>query len=195
MDIQIRQGEACDSTRIGELSYMASDGAVEYLFHDLVPNVSALQVLCDGLKRDVYPHTYKSALVAHDNTTVVGMALSYPARFHCITEALAQFLPSDRLAHFNEFYNTRVEGSYLLDALCVDAHYRGQGIGAALLKATQEKAIKEGFSVLSLIVFADNVTAIQFYEGQGFKTQKQIRLAPHEKIPHEGGCLLMSQSL
>jgi len=112
MNVSYRQGNKGDCHRIAELDYIASDGAVEYLFHDLVPDKSALQLLSDGLEQDVYPHTFRSCIVAEFDQKIIGMALSYPAHFHCITDELTNFLPANRLEKFHEFYSARVEGSY-----------------------------------------------------------------------------------
>lgn len=195
MNVNYRQGKKEDCPRIAELDYIASGGTVEYLFHDLVPDKSAIQILSDGLEQDVYPHTFRSCIVAESGQKIIGMALSYPAHFHCITDELVNFLPPDRLERFREFYSTRAEGSYFLDAMCVDEMYQGAGIGKSLLEHTKINASSEGYNELSLIVFADNTRAIKLYEKQGFKSIKNIQLEPHKLIPHEGGCLLMKCAL
>jgi len=195
MNLNYRQGKREDSQRIAELDYIASDGVVEYLFHDVVPGLSALQLLSTGLEQDEYPHTFRSCIVAESDQEIVGMALSYPAEHHCITDELATFLPADRLERFREFYSSRVEGSYFLDAMSVEENYRGLGIGKALLDKTKVKASSEGYGELSLIVFADNTRAINLYEHSGFKRVKNIELQPHQLIPHEGGCILMNCAL
>lgn len=123
------------------------------------------------------------------------MALSYPSEFHCITDELVNFLPVERLERFREYYSSRVEGSYFLDAMCVDENYRGKGFGKTLLEQTKAKARTEGFGELSLIVFADNARAINLYENSGFKHVKNINLESHKLIPHEGGCILMKCAL
>lgn len=195
MNVNYRQGKRDDCRRIAELDYMASGGAVEYLFHDLLANKSALELVSDSLEKDIYPHTFRSCIVAESNQGIMGMALSYPAQFHCITDELVNFLPPDRLQRFREFYSARVEGSYFLDAICVDEKYRGIDIGKTLLEQTKIKANREGYNELSLIAFADNTRAIRLYEKQGFKRVKHIELEPHELIPHEGGCVLMKCAL
>jgi ribosomal protein S18 acetylase RimI-like enzyme len=192
MHVNYRQGEEGDSQRIAELDNMASDGVVEYLFRDLVPTMSAIDVLANGLEKDVYPHTFRSCIVAETEQNVVGMAMSYPAAFHCLSDELMDFIPRDRLERFYAFYSTRVEGSYYLDALSVDEPYRGLGIGRALLEKTKIKAQNEGYTELSLIVFSENTQAIALYQQQGFTGIKNIALEPHELIPHKGGCLLMN---
>lgn len=195
MKVTYRQGRKEDSLKIAELDYIASAGAAEFLFHDLVPDSTPTQVIANELENDFYPHTYRNAIVAESNNQVVGMALSFPSEFHCITNQMKDFFPPERLEHFNEFFSTRVEGSYLLDTIAVEEEFRSQGIGQQLLEHTIQKAKNEGYLVLSLLVFADNIKGIKFYEQNGFRIVKNVELEYHELIPHEGGCLLMSKQI
>lgn len=191
MELDYRLGKKEDSGRIAQLDYLASGGAAEYLFHDLVENVSPVELIASSLENDEYPHSYRSAIVVEHNNEIIGMSLSFPAKYHTITDELRNFLPVDRLEHFKHFFSTRVEGSYFLDALCVDERYRNNGIGSKLIELTKRKAKDEGFDILSLIVFADNREARQLYEREGFENVRNIELQPLELVPHEGGCILM----
>lgn len=110
MNLNYRQGKKDDGQNIAELDYIASDGAVEYLFHDLVSGLSAIQLLSNGLEQDEYPHTFRSCIVAESDQKIVGMALSYPAEFHCITDELVNVLPADRIERFREFYSAGLRG-------------------------------------------------------------------------------------
>jgi ribosomal protein S18 acetylase RimI-like enzyme len=191
MQIKYRDGLKKDSKQIAELIYIASGGAIEFLFHDLVPNLSPTQIVAHNLENDYYPHSYKSAIVAEYNEDIIGVSLSYPSHFHKITDEMKKFLPKERIEHFKHFYSARVEKSLLIDALCVHEKYRRKGIGSELIDLTKKKAEEIGYDTLSLIVFADNLTALQFYRNNGFEIIEKIELKPHELIPHKGGCLLM----
>ncbi|MEM1251022.1 MAG: GNAT family N-acetyltransferase [Cyanobacteria bacterium P01_H01_bin.21] len=195
MKVIYREGEKADSHSIAELDYTASGGAAEFLFHDLLPGYSPVQIIASNLEKDLYPYTYRNAIVAELNNKVIGMSLSFPATYHQITPEMREFFPTDRLAHFQDFFSTRVVGSFFLDALCVLADCRNQGIGAQLIELTQSKAKEEGYNTLSLIVFADNVRAQQLYRQHGFETVRPIELKSHPLIPHQGGCLLMKADL
>lgn len=195
MNIRYRQGKKEDSYRIAELDNCASDGAIDYLFHGLVPGMTPIEIVASGLENDTDPHTFRNAIVAESVGKIIGMSLSFPAYYHAITDELRAFLPADRLEHFREFFSTRVEGSYFLDALCVDEQYRGRGIGSRLIELMREKAQQEGYAVLSLIVFADNISAQRLYRRSGFEIVKNIELKPHTLLPHEGGCLLMKADI
>ncbi len=191
MEITYRVGKKEDSDQIAEMINAASDGIVEYLFHDLVPGMSPVEVVAYNLDNGAYPHICKSAVVACDGNNLVGMALSYPSSYHEITDEMRDFLPPERLEHFSAFYSSRVENTWFLDALCVLESHRKQSIGEKLILLTKENAIHNGYDALSLIVFADNAPAISVYERAGFEVVQKIELRGNEHIRHEGGCLLM----
>lgn len=191
MSINYRPGRKKDCNTIAELINIASDGVVEYLFHDLVPGMTPVQVVARNLENDNYPHSYRNAIVATEESAVIGMALSYPSSFHRVTDDMKKFFPADRLKHFSHFYSSCIEGSWFLDALCVRESHRRRGIGEKLISLVKEKALKNGCPTLSLIVFADNTLAIPVYERNGFKAVQRIELRGNDYIKHEEGCFLM----
>ena len=189
--IKYRSAKKEDSRKLAEQINIASDGVVEYLFHDLIPGMTPVQVVAYNLENDNYPHSYKSAFGACDGDELVGMALSYPSSYHKITDEMRSFFPADRIEHLTAFYSSRVENTWFLDALCVIENHRRRGIGAKLLSLTKEKAIESGCNTLSLIVFADNTLAIPLYEHTGFEFVQKVELRGNEFIKHDDGCLLM----
>ena len=193
--ITYRVGRKDDSSRFAELDDIASGGAIEYLFHDLIPGMTPVEIVAMDLAQDSFPHTFRNVILADYHTQIIGMALSFPAKFHTITKQMRSFFPADRLQHFKQFFSTRVEGSYFLDALCVDEKYRKTGIGGKLIDLTKAKAGQEGFDTLSLIAYADNTDALRLYEHKGFSIVQTIELRPHRLIPHQGGCLLLKCDL
>ncbi len=191
MAISYRLAEKGDSFRIAELINIASEGVVEHLFHDLVPEMSPVQLIAYNLEQDNYPHSYQNASVAVDGPKVIGMALSYPSSYHKITDEMRNFFPKERLDHLSDFYSSRVQDSWYLDALGVDEIYRRKGIGKRLVELTQKKAKENGYEVLSLIAFADNAPALGLYNDLGFQLVKEVNLEGNEFIAHQDGCLLL----
>ena len=191
MTLRYRPAEKADSGKLAEFINIASDGIVEYLFHDLVPGMKPVQVVAHNLENDYYPHSYRSAIVATEETDVIGMALSYPSSYHKITDGMRGFFPADRLEHLSHFYSSRIENSWYLDTLYVAENHRKRGIGMALISLTKEMAVENGFNSLSLIVFSDNTLAIPLYEGTGFEVVQKVELQGNQFIKHKDGCLLM----
>lgn len=191
MDITYRTARKSDCLQIAEMINMASSGVVEFLFHDLFPELTPVQIVAHNLENTRGSHTYKNTIVAESDDRIVGMALSFPSHFHEITAEMRQFFPADRLEHLSDFYAARVEDSYFLDAICVEEKMRGNGIGSQLISLTKKNAKQRGFDTVSLVVFADNTAALSVYRRHKFEMVAPIKLHSHERIPHEGGCLLM----
>jgi RimJ/RimL family protein N-acetyltransferase len=59
----------------------------------------------------------------------------------------------------------------------IQAEYRGQGLGRALLLQTLEHALKNGLLRVTLEAREDNVRAIRLYESVGFKHEGQAQCA------------------
>ena len=187
--------EKKDCAVLAELINMASEGVVEYLFRDLVPGVTPVQLIAHNLENVDTPHCYKSAIVARDGDDVVGMTLSYSSDFHYISDEMRDFFPPDRLEHLSDFYAARVENSWYLDTLGVFEGHRRQGIGEKLISLTKDKAVENGYNALSLIVFADNELALPVYKRTGFEIVRKVELGANEYIHHEDGSLLLNCKL
>lgn len=191
MKIIYREGKKEDSLRIAELDYIASDGAIEFLFHDLITTMTPVQIVASNLESDSYPYSYRSVIVAEYDETIIGMSLSFPGKYHKITDEMKNFFPHDRINHFKHFFSAPVGDSYFLDALCVDENFRNRGIGSKLIELTKNKARNEGYNSLCLLVFKDNTNAQNVYKKNGFEVIDWIELPSHQLMPHEGGCALM----
>ena len=192
MGYQYGPAEKNDCGALAELINLASDGVVEYLFHDLVPGMTPVELIAHNLENVDTPHCYKSAIVARDGDDVVGMALSYSSDFHHISDKMRNFFPADRLAHLGGFYAARVENSWYLDTLGVFEGHRRQGVGEKLISLTKEKAVENGYNTLSLIVFADNELALPVYRRSGFEIVRKVELGGNEYIHHKDGSLLLN---
>lgn len=191
MEITYRNGKKEDCRVLVKFVNIASEGVLEFLFHDLIPDMSPIQMVAHNLGAENSYYSYKNAIVAEYKQNLTGISLSYPSSFHQITEEMKNFLPEDRLEHFKSFYSSRVEDSLFLNALCVDERFRGQGIGTELIFLTKKKAKEIGYKALSLMVLADNTEAQRLYSRCGFIIAEAVELKSHELIPHEGGCFLM----
>jgi len=79
-------------------------------------------------------------------------------------------------AGFTQLYplisSVRAIKNWLLNDLYVDAAYRKQGIGEALIKTAMDFAAGENATYLKLETAVDNYTAQSLYEAIGFKKQE-----------------------
>jgi len=195
MNITYRTGRKEDCPKLAELVYMASDGVVEFLFHDLFDGVGPIQMVTHNLEKATGYYTYKNTIIAEGGSAVIGASFFYPSRYHAISDEMRKFFPEDRLEHLKHILSDRVENSLYLDTLCVDEKFRGNGIGGELISLTRKKAVEEGFNALSLIALADNTDAHRLYYRCGFEVVSHVKMESHELIPHEGGAYLMCCNL
>ncbi|MDQ2049044.1 GNAT family N-acetyltransferase [Natronolimnohabitans sp. A-GB9] len=72
----------------------------------------------------------------------------------------------------------------LLSNIYVEAAYRDQGLGAALLEAAEAELADQGADAVVLEVMAENEAARRFYEHRGYET---YRVAMTRDITAEGG--------
>ncbi|WP_295671811.1 GNAT family N-acetyltransferase [uncultured Mucilaginibacter sp.] len=79
-------------------------------------------------------------------------------------------------AGFTQLYplisSVRAIKNWLLNDLYVDAAYRKQGIGEALIKTAMDFAKEQGSAYVKLETAYDNYTAQSLYEAIGFKKQE-----------------------
>lgn len=67
---------------------------------------------------------------------------------------------------------------FLIDGICVTRSARGQGIGAALIRALGAEAARRGYGALRLEVVDNNLRARALYERMGFRVIKHESLGP-----------------
>ena len=68
---------------------------------------------------------------------------------------------------FNDF------DSLYIDDICVDEQARGNKVGTRIFEFVKNFANREGFYNITLNVWAENPTAMRFYEACGMKEQKR----------------------
>ena len=105
---------------------------------------------------------------------------------------MRSFIPGERLEQLKEFYDSRIDNSFLINAMYVDEKFRRKGIANQLMAMVREEARSLGFDKLSLFVLSDNTPAQKLYHSNGFKTVKEIAFNDSAKVNHEGGFTLMA---
>lgn len=183
-----------DKSAIAALICEAGGGLYEFLFDDLLPFVSALDIVAAGVGMSSGPLSYENCLVATSGSAgVVGVANFFPA--DSISDEAFLSLVSERFDHIRPMLRLRDRGSLFLNAVAVAGKYRGNGIGTRLIDRTEARALKAGFPCLSLHVWADNLAAIKLYRRHGFVEVGIAALALSPRLPHRGGSLLMRKML
>jgi ribosomal protein S18 acetylase RimI-like enzyme len=195
VQLRYERGAIEDVPWLAQLIDLASDGIIDHLYRDLIPGITPTQAVAFGLKNEDSPYSYKSAIVVRDRTDILGMALSYHSSHHVISNEMRMVFPAERLSPLERLYTPKIQDGWFLDALCVTQSARRKGVGQRLIELTKDEAIERGCDVMSLIVFADNGSAIRLYERTGFAVSRAIEVPSGRYIRHNDGCLLMTCAL
>lgn len=191
--VQIAYRMACsdDSREIARLMCIAGGGVYEFLFDDLIPFVTAVDLLSSGIGGENYPISYRNCYVASlgRDGEIVAAANVFPADL--LKEDHYVLFGSERHDHIRPMLELQDWGSMFLNSLAVSDAYRGFGIGAALLGWAESRAAEAGHDRLSLHVWADNIPAVNFYEARRFVRVGIARIPAHPRLPHTGGSILM----
>ena len=190
----IRQGRLEDCLDIARMIDSSAEGATNYLYQHVRQGKSSIEVLAEQLASEVH-YSYANTIVAEFNNNVVAMALSFPSNGLVLDENLLQQYSASRQQYLKYFSTNRINDSWHLDAIYVDAPHRNVGLGGHLLAAVKQQAGYYGFPVLQVFVFGSNEDAIRFYRANGFSIDKRIQTDSHEFLSHHGYLLLMKCTL
>jgi ribosomal protein S18 acetylase RimI-like enzyme len=190
-----RTAHLTESLDVARFIRVAGGGLYEFLFDDLVPLLSADELLAIAIASDNDPVSYRNCHVAIDEGSgnILGTANAFPADL--LRDPSYGLLPSERAEHIRPMLRLQDWGSMFLNALAVDDQYRGRGIGSCLLDWALAHARELGLPRLSLHVWADNFAAREYYRARGFIDIGVADIALHPRLPHQGGSVLMSRSL
>ena len=148
--MKIRRAENKDKHRIGELLSQVLE-----VHHCARPDIfkTGARKYTDDELGEILRDDTRPIFVAEENGEVLGYAF-------CV---FIQHKESNILTDIKTLY---------IDDLCVDEKKRGMGIGRALYNFVVEYAKDSGCYNVTLNVWADNKSALAFYESIGLHKQK-----------------------
>lgn len=178
MDIEYSFGEKRDCVEIAYWINLAGHGYIEYLFDDLIKGRTALQHLVTILQKDEH-YSYKNVDIAVQKNSVIGLVFSYAAELNLVTIEMQEMLSADRIQCMHYFADHLVPNSWYINTIGVIEPLRRQGVARQLLQCATQRALKNGYTTLSLHVYENNTPAIALYESFGFVKEERIELSGH----------------
>jgi GNAT superfamily N-acetyltransferase len=182
MSIGLRNARPDDARALAELIAIAGAGIPQWLWSGMVePGEGVFDVGERRARRDTGGFSWTNAVVAEHGGAVVGMLLGYPLDVDDSDPAdlppiLRPFLELER----------HVPGSWYINAFAIFEPLRSKGIGARLLSAATDRALKAGCPEMSVQYFSENPRAGAFYARHGF-TETASRKLPEPSICSHGG--------
>tara|TARA_R110002049_G_scaffold147342_1_gene310068 strand:+ start:33569 stop:34216 length:648 start_codon:yes stop_codon:yes gene_type:complete len=190
-EFSIRDGQLSDCHVLARLINESSKGAADYLFNQKDNHgKNAEEMVSELLAREVH-YSYANSIVVQFEGNVVGMALSFPSSGLMLSEQIKQHYSERQFQYVKYFAENTIADSWHLDAICIDAEYRGNGIGRDLLQKVKQQASYYKYPELEVFVFANNTGAIRFYQRHGFAECKEIDVSGHEFLNDKSPLLLM----
>ncbi|WP_291851480.1 GNAT family N-acetyltransferase [Bradyrhizobium sp.] len=197
MPVQItyRMARSDDSRDIARFMCIAGGGVYEFLFDDLIPFVTAIDLLSIGIGGEQHPISYRNCCVATlgGDGGIIAAANVFPA--DRLKQDQLMLLGSERHNHIRPMLELQDWGSMFLNSLAVDDAHRGSGIGASLLNWAEARTVEAGYDRLSLHVWADNLDAVSFYEARHFVRVGVASIPAHPRLSHHGGSILMRHAV
>lgn len=185
-----------DARAIARLIDIAGEGIPNLIWSNMAePGQSALDVGQANACCDVGGLSYRNALVAEAEGSVVGMILGYIVEQpdEEMNEAPSN-LPG--LARPFVAHEPKPDGTFYIDALAVLPGWRGCGIGSHLLVAAEQRARNLGATNMSIQHFAHSKNAVKLYSRAGFHASAQsFALSPHCQHCNTGDVELLFKAL
>ncbi len=193
--ITYRMARPDDSRDLARYMCIAGGGVYEFLFDDLIPFVTAVDLLSAGIGGECYPVSYRNCCVAALGLDGEVVAAANVFAADMLKEDNYVLLGSERHDHIRPLLELQDWGSMFLNSLAVSDAHRGSGIGAKLLDWAEDRTAEAGYDRLSLHVWADNIPAVNFYKARRFVAVGVAEIPAHPRLPHHGGSILMSKAM
>lgn len=178
-----------DCHDIAALYSISSDGVADYIWSTLAESGdNVLDIGAQRYAREDVGFSYRNVTIAEHSEKVIGMLVAFPmnADDDNDEEIDPVLLPYRRL---------EAKQSYYICGIALLPDYRSQGIGSKFMGLAERQARDQGFDSLSLVVFEQNVAAVNWYKRIGFHEVRRERVVPHKMIHYSGDALLMVKML
>mgnify|MGYP006274152295 CR=1 FL=1 len=194
MSYSFRFGHPDDIPAVRDFVMDAGAGLFEFLLDRALPGVSARHLVKLAVADSSSPLAHHNALVAEaEDGRIAGIALCYPAREYGLQPIVKSIVPKGRLRALEDMLSRRVDGTLYLNTLATAGWARGEGLGGALLDFAIELAAEQGFTGLSLHVWADNENAMEMYAARGFQEVARFPSPEADEFRHKGPILLLNR--
>ena len=179
--IRIQEATKEHSAEIAQLIMMAmTDDCCLYFCGDGYDLEDFRKMMTILVEREDSQYSYRNTLAAMDNGKVVGMAVSYDGgRLHELRRAFIKAAKEHIGKDHSGMDDETQEGELYLDSLAVLPEYRHQGIARRLMIAIKERANRQGFPVVGLLVDKGNPAAEALYTSVGFRYVNDRRWGGH----------------
>mgnify|MGYP001818434013 FL=1 len=188
-----RPAVAGDNRFIAEMIDVSSDGVSLIEWTEAARAAggrTALDVGADMYTAEEGDYSYRNCMLAEVGGHRAGLLLSFPLHARDPADKVAS-PPFDGSDVFAPFKYLEAPETWYICGVAVLPDHRGHGIGTALMNIAGQLARDHGYDRLSLVVFEENVTALNLYRRLGYEVIDRAPIVPHSLIRCRGDALLM----
>lgn len=189
--ISIRSAQKNDAEFIAKLLIQASGGLIEFLLHNVIPNVSPEQIMRHEIEGDEARCSHRFVMIAELENHPVAILHCYPSKLY-LEEPDSHNDPVflERMDYLSPMQQNFPKNALYVNAIAVLPQYQNRGIGKKLLDYAKNIAEQKKQAVIGH-AWVDNHRAIELYEREGFKIIERIDIKRRPLLPHDGGMVLM----
>ena len=185
--INIRAATVEDSQTIAELIDIAGEGLPSRIWKSYAPlGTDPLTFGADLAADGSGNFSWKNVQIAQHQDGAAGMILAYR-----LNDTPPDFTTLHPLEYPLVKLESRVPGSFYINALAVYPAAQGQGCGRLLMQQAHQLSDEAGCTKTSLIVFSANRRARKLYESLGYKVQASEPPVDAPGLRQLGKCLLL----
>lgn len=191
MSLQYRPAQPDDAQILAWIIAETSGGIVDYLLSDLIPGISAQELLQVAIRDEDNVYSYQNALLATWNEQPVGLLLAYPGEENQLPATMLDCLLGPRLDPLRSILFHQDQHGLYINTFWVQQAWRGTGLADTLLDIAEALALDQQRSRLCLHVWADNTRALRFYQRRNFHCSCLVPTPEHPCLPAAQGKFLM----
>ncbi|WP_020410555.1 GNAT family N-acetyltransferase [Hahella ganghwensis] len=191
--MEIRKAIKSDVDDLAYLINLAGEGIPEYLWGAMAgPGETALEVGVKRAAREEGGFSYRNARVCTADEVILGMQVSYcqPDPYE-----IGNLMDYPELVQPLVELESKVPGSWYLNAIATYEQYRGKGVGRRLMDDVEQQARSHGCTQISLIVASENQVAGELYQRLGYRPVESRAVVPYPGCLHGGEWVLMVKKL
>lgn len=182
-----------DARALAYLIDLAGEGLPSFLWSMMAPGEnSPIDVGAMRAMREEGGFSYKNARVIRSQSNVAGMILSYRLDDPYVVGDIENYPEVIRPLIVLE---SKVPGSWYVNAIATNELHRGKGIAKFLLENTEVEARSQGIVQSSLIVASENIAAKRLYIKLGYEPRASLPVVPYPGSRHAGFWELMVKDL
>lgn len=206
MSIHLRPATQADAATLAGVSILAGGGTFELLLKGLKRNVSVHDVMSKLCAAADTEYSYNYYQVVEEAGKILGGInfVSVADRYKLAPNInpilqrefkfgwvqLIKFLI--RARHLKGMNVLKApKNSLHINDVAIFPENQGKGLGKMLVDFVIQQAQQREFDYVSLNVWADNISAIKFYEKLGFQIAKSANVRPHRYLPHKSAHLML----